>query len=111
MSYAAMAPPEGVVADLQNPTDVIRTINFVTQALTLAFCSAFVFIRAIQKFRVSTSNLSVDDCKSHVLVAGRWNLTDWLPRSHVIVVGVPGRLLHGWSILYVAAAETGYCVY
>jgi hypothetical protein len=69
MSYAAMAPPEGVVADLQNPTDVIRTINFVTQALTLAFCSAFVLIRAVQKLRVSTSNFSVDGCKSHVLVA------------------------------------------
>jgi hypothetical protein len=106
MSQPAMAPPEGVVADLQNPTDVIRTINFVTQALTLAFCSAFVFIRAIQKLRVSTSNLSVDDCKSHILVAWRCNLTDWLPRSHVVVMGVPGRLLHGWSVLYVLATET-----
>jgi hypothetical protein len=111
MSYAAMAPPEGVVADLQNPTDVIRTINFVTQALTLAFCSAFVLIRAVQKLRVSTSNFSVDDCKSHVLVAWRWKLTDWLPRSHAVVMGVPGRLLHGWSLLYVVAAETGYCFY
>jgi hypothetical protein len=105
-----MAPPEGAVANLQNPTDVIRTINFVTQALTLAFCSAFVFIRAIQKLRVSASNLSVDDCKSHVLMAWRWNLTDWLPRSHVIIMGVPGLLLHGWSLSYVTATETGYCM-
>jgi hypothetical protein len=106
-----MAPPEGVVTDLQNPTDVIRTINFVTQALTLTFCSAFVLIRAVQKFRLSTSNASVDDCKLHVLVLWRWNLTDRLPRSHVIVMGVPGRLLHGWSLLYVVAAEIGSCVY
>jgi hypothetical protein len=71
MSQPAMAPPEGVVADLHNPTDMIRTINFVTQALTLTFCSAFDFIRAVQKLRLSTSNLSVDDCKSHISVAWR----------------------------------------
>lgn len=63
MSQPAMAPPEGVKADLENPTDVIRTINFVTQALTLSFCSVFVFIRGLQKLRVPTLNLSVDDCK------------------------------------------------
>ena len=61
MSQAAMVPPEGVVADLQEPTDVLRTTNFITQALTLAFCSAFVFVRGLQKVRVSAFSWSVDD--------------------------------------------------
>ncbi|KAF9734176.1 hypothetical protein PMIN01_08519 [Paraphaeosphaeria minitans] len=61
MSQAAMPPPQGVVADLQHPTDVLRTINFVTQALTLAFCSFFVFIRALHKIRSIGLNLAVDD--------------------------------------------------
>lgn len=63
MSQPAMAPPEGVVADLENPTDVIRTINFVTQALTLTLCSGFVFLRGVQKFRVANPIFSVDDCE------------------------------------------------
>jgi len=62
MSQPAMAPPAGVVADLENPTDVLRTINFVTQALTLVLCSVFVSIRAAQKFRMAKPRVFVDDC-------------------------------------------------
>lgn len=62
MSQPAMAPPAGVVADLENPTDVLRTINFVTQALTLVLCSVFVFIRGAQKFRMARPTVFVDDC-------------------------------------------------
>lgn len=58
-----MAPPEGVVADLNNPTDVLRTINFVTQALTLVLCSVFVFIRGAQKLRMASPTFVVDDCR------------------------------------------------
>ncbi|CAG5137557.1 uncharacterized protein ALTATR162_LOCUS148 [Alternaria atra] len=61
MSQAAMPPPDGIVADLQHPTDVIRTINFVTQALTLTSCSFFVFIRALHRIRVVGLDLAVDD--------------------------------------------------
>lgn len=99
MSQPAMAPPEGVEADLENPTDVIRTINFVTQALTLAFCSAFVFIRGLQKFRVPTLNLSVEDCKfpagsalSHCI------LTDCSHRSYCGIMDIPGRILRSWYL-------------
>ncbi|KAK7178562.1 integral membrane protein [Paraphaeosphaeria sporulosa] len=56
-----MPPPEGVVANLQHPTDVLRTINFVTQGLTLASCSFFVFIRAFYKIRAVGLDLAVDD--------------------------------------------------
>lgn len=69
MSKPAMAPPTGVVADLENPTDVLRTINFVTQALTLTLCSGFVFIRGVQKFRMATTIFSVDDCGCKLLQA------------------------------------------
>ena len=69
MSRPAMAPPEGVVADLENPTDVIRTINFVTQALTLTLCSGFVAIRGVQKFRMATTVFSFDDCEYKLLQA------------------------------------------
>lgn len=69
MSQPAMAPPEGVVADLENPTDVIRTINFVTQALTLTLCSGFVAIRGVQKFRMATTIFSIDDCECRLLEA------------------------------------------
>lgn len=69
MSQPAMAPPKGVVADLENPTDVLRTINFVTQALTLTLCSGFVFIRGVQKFRMATTIFSVDDCEWNMLQA------------------------------------------
>ena len=57
-----MAPPEGVVADLDNPKGVLRTVNFVTQALTLTMCSGFVLIRGVQKFKVGALVSSVDDC-------------------------------------------------
>lgn len=63
MSQAAMDPPPGVTADLEHPTDVLRTINFVTQALTLTLCTFFVLVRAIQKFRLPTLHISFDDCE------------------------------------------------
>ncbi|KAF4120598.1 integral membrane protein [Geosmithia morbida] len=41
-SYPGAAPPPaGVTPDLENPTDVLRTIIFVTQALTLVFVTFF----------------------------------------------------------------------
>lgn len=99
MSQAAMAPPEGVEADLQSPTDVIHTTNFVTQALTLSFCSAFVFIRALQKFRVPTLNLSVDDCKFPIGNAlSHRIITDRSCRSHIGIMDIPGRVLRSWYL-------------
>ena len=61
---AAAPAPSGIVADLENPTDVIRTVNFVTQGLTLFFIPAFVLIRFVSKYRSAGFNYTVDDCKS-----------------------------------------------
>ena len=56
--------PEGVVADLENPTDVIRTINFATQALTLFFVPAFVCMRFVSgRYRAAGLGFTVDDCR------------------------------------------------
>lgn len=63
MSQPAMEPPEGVDADLENPTDVLWTVNIATQALTIIFCTIFVFVRGLQKFRLPTLHVSIDDCK------------------------------------------------
>lgn len=63
MSASMIPRPEGVKQDLENPTDAIHTVNFVTQALTIALCTIFCAIRAIQKFRVPTLHLVYDDCE------------------------------------------------
>jgi hypothetical protein len=62
MSHPAMDPPPGVKADLDNPEDVLWTINLVTQSLTLAICSFFVLTRVLQRFRMPGWLLSVDEC-------------------------------------------------
>jgi hypothetical protein len=59
---AAAPPPKNVAADLEHPTDVLRTVNFVTQSLTLFFVTSFVGIRCYSKY-ASVGRFSVDDCK------------------------------------------------
>lgn len=58
-----MLPPKAAAANLQHPADVVRTVNFVTQALTLAFCSTFVGIRAYVRLNTVGRDLNIDDCK------------------------------------------------
>ena len=62
MATPAASPPPGVTSDLNNPKDVIRTINFVTQALTLIFCTAFVWIRGYHKLKTVRLDWAIDDC-------------------------------------------------
>lgn len=63
MATAAASPPPGYTSDLNNPKDEIRTVNIVTQALTLTFCTVFVWIRGYHKFRTVGLDLAVDDCE------------------------------------------------
>lgn len=64
MSYpGALAPPPGVVPDLNNPRDVLWTCNFVTQALAIVIVSSFVCTRFYVKIKVLEPTL--DDCKSN----------------------------------------------
>ena len=59
---AAAPPPEGVIADLEHPIDVLRTVNLVTQGLTLVFVTAFVCIRCVSKYASVGLGFAVDDC-------------------------------------------------
>lgn len=64
MSYPGAAPPPpGATADLDNPQDVLRTVNYVTQALTLLLTTAFVLTRLYAKSRILGGGITIDDCK------------------------------------------------
>jgi hypothetical protein len=64
MSYPGAAPPpSGVTADVDNPQDVLRTINYVTQGLTLLLTTTFVGIRFYAKMKVMGGSFSMDDCR------------------------------------------------
>ncbi|EHK40487.1 uncharacterized protein TrAtP1_006591 [Trichoderma atroviride] len=62
MSFPGAAPPpEGVIPDLAHPQDVLRTVNYVTQALTITFVSIFVGIRFYAKTRLLGGGFTADD--------------------------------------------------
>lgn len=107
MSQPAMAPPEGVVADLQNPTDVLRTVNFVTQALTLTLCSAFVFIRSMQKLRAATMVISVDDCECGLL---RGKMEHVLSLSELTDLGIADLTVLSWLFLVAYCVAGVFCM-
>ncbi|KAF6835504.1 integral membrane protein [Colletotrichum musicola] len=50
---AAAPPPQGVRPDLQNPTDVLHTINLVSQILSIVSVSVFMIIRTYVKVVIS----------------------------------------------------------
>jgi len=63
MSFPGAAPPlEGVIPDLAHPQDVLRTVNYVTQALTIFFVTIFVGIRFYAKTRLLGGGFTADDC-------------------------------------------------
>ncbi|EHK23197.1 uncharacterized protein TRIVIDRAFT_71185 [Trichoderma virens Gv29-8] len=74
MSYPGAAPPpEGVIPDLAHPQDVLRTVNYVTQALTIFFVTIFVAIRYYAKSRVLGGGFTSDDYatySAYVLMIG-----------------------------------------
>lgn len=64
MSFPGAAPPPpGVTADVNNPEDVLRTINYVTQSLTLLLTTAFVATRFYAKTKILGGGVTADDCK------------------------------------------------
>lgn len=60
----AAPPPEGVEPNLDNPQDVLQTVLYATQGLTLLFVTIFVAMRVYAKTRLLGNTLSWDDCKS-----------------------------------------------
>ncbi|KAF6816528.1 integral membrane protein [Colletotrichum sojae] len=57
---AAAPPPQGVTPNLQNPTDVLHTINLVSQILSIVSVSVFMIIRIYVKVIISPP-LQTDD--------------------------------------------------
>ncbi|KID94841.1 PTH11-type GPCR, partial [Metarhizium majus ARSEF 297] len=67
MSYPGAAPPPpGATADLDNPQDVLRTVNYVTQALTLLLTTAFVLTRLYAKSRILGGGVTLDDYATYI---------------------------------------------
>jgi hypothetical protein len=64
MSFpGAIPPPHGVLPNLDDPMDALRTCNYVTQAFTIVFVTAFVATRYYAKSRVLGGDFGWDDCK------------------------------------------------
>ena len=59
----AAPPPEGVVPDLENPQDVLQTVMYATQGLTIVFVTVFIAMRIWSKSRLLGNTLSWDDCE------------------------------------------------
>lgn len=67
----AAAPPDGVTADVNNPQDVLRTLNFVTQGLTLVIVSIFIALKLYAKIKVLGGKFGWEDCKLSCLITRR----------------------------------------
>lgn len=56
-------PPDGVEPDLDNPTDVLQTVSYVTQGLTIVIVSLFIAIRAYAKVKLHPGPPTFEDCE------------------------------------------------
>ncbi|WQF90522.1 hypothetical protein CDEST_15536 [Colletotrichum destructivum] len=50
---AAAPPPNNVLPDLQHPTDILHTINFVSQLLAIVLVSFFMVLRLYVKIFIA----------------------------------------------------------
>ncbi|OSS52392.1 hypothetical protein B5807_02756 [Epicoccum nigrum] len=93
MATPAASPLPGYTSDLLHPKDEIRTINMATQALTLAFCSVFVWIRGYHKYKTIGLDFAVDDYLT---------LASWLLMTGYCISGfilsIHGGGYHMWDI-------------
>lgn len=79
---AAAEPPPGVIADLENPQDVLRTVNLVVQSLCIVFVSVTVLLRMYTR-AVVQKTIYREDCKSSFYRSARVVVDtnrDWLVR-------------------------------
>ncbi|KAK6222621.1 hypothetical protein LQW54_000801 [Pestalotiopsis sp. IQ-011] len=61
----AGAPPAGVIPDVDHPQDLLKSLNYVTQGLTLIFVSAFMGLRIYSKMTVLRGNFGWEDLSVH----------------------------------------------
>lgn len=57
-----MPPPPGVTPNFEHPKDVLRTVNLVTQTLSIAIVTAFVLLRIFARYRIARA-YKPDDCE------------------------------------------------
>lgn len=57
-----LPPPPGVKPNFEHPQDVLRTVNLVTQALSIPIVSSFVLLRMYARYRIARS-YKPDDCE------------------------------------------------
>ncbi|KAF2831397.1 hypothetical protein CC86DRAFT_314724 [Ophiobolus disseminans] len=93
MATAAATPPPGYTSNLDHPKDELRTINIITQALTLTLCTVFVWIRGYHKIRTIGLDLAVDD----YLTLASWILMTGYCISGFIL-SIHGGGYHMWDI-------------
>lgn len=61
-SKGGLPPPTGVIPNFEHPQDVLRTVNLVTQALSISIVSGFVMLRIFARYRTSRA-YGPDDCE------------------------------------------------
>lgn len=89
MSEPAIPAPPGEVSDLQNPEDVIHTVNFATQVICLVVTSVIVALRFLVKARLRKA-LEFEDCEfniANILVSVMVKLTVIVGRYHDFWMG------------------------
>ncbi|KAG5992423.1 hypothetical protein E4U54_003650 [Claviceps lovelessii] len=80
MFYPDTAPlPAGVTSDVAQPDETLRTINYVTQALTMVIVTAFVATRIYAKSRILGGGISLDDFS---LYGGGLNMWE-IPKENI----------------------------
>ncbi|ROW10609.1 hypothetical protein VMCG_01620 [Cytospora schulzeri] len=81
----AAAAPKGYTPNFDDPVDVLRTVNYVTQGLSLVFVSAFMCLKYYAKATV---------------LRGTWNLDDFVTYAAYV-------LFVGYCIIGVIVSEHG----
>ncbi|KAL4821196.1 hypothetical protein BDW67DRAFT_190835 [Aspergillus spinulosporus] len=92
MSEPAIPAPPGEVSDLQNPEDVIHTVNFVTQVLCLVVTTIVVALRFFVKARLRKA-LELEDYATiigYVLFVGFC--------ANMIILNNYGGGYHAWDV-------------
>lgn len=56
--------PSGVTPNFDEPADVLRTVNYVTQALSILFVTVFIALKHYAKSSVLRGTWNLEDCKA-----------------------------------------------
>lgn len=60
----AAPAPSGVTPNFEEPADVLRTVNYVTQALSIFFVTVFIALKHYAKSGVLRGTWNLEDCKA-----------------------------------------------